>query len=125
VAAVALAVAGALGQLRLASAGILGAEPGSIPGVSGGDVDSVEVLDLVAGVGLAVMVLGGVLVALALLKRRAGDGPGDDPWGGHTLEWATSSPPPIGHFAALPEITSEAPVYDARHAAAGTTEASA
>ena len=93
--------------------------------MSAGDVDSVEVLNLVAGIGLAVMVLGGVIVALALLKRRSGDGPGDDPWGGHTLEWATSSPPPIGHFAVLPEITSEAPVYDARHAAAGTTEASA
>jgi heme/copper-type cytochrome/quinol oxidase subunit 1 len=125
VAAVCLAVAGAFGQLRVASAAILDAEPGSIPGVSGGDVDTVEVLDLVAGIGLAVTVLGGVLVALALLTRRAGDGPGDDPWDGHTLEWATSSPPPIGHFAALPEITSEAPVYDARHAAAGTTEAPA
>ncbi len=124
-AAVPLAIAGTLGQVRLATADLLGAEPGTIPGVSGGDVDTVEVLDLIAGIGLAVMVLGGVIVALALLKRQSGDGPGDDPWGGHTLEWATSSPPPIGNFAALPEITSEAPVYDARHAAAGTTEASA
>ena len=41
--------------------------------------------------------------------------PGDDPWSGHTLEWATSSPPPAGNFASLPEITSEAPLYDARH----------
>ena len=40
--------------------------------------------------------------------------PGDDPWSGHTLEWATSSPPPAGNFASLPEITSEAPLYDAR-----------
>jgi heme/copper-type cytochrome/quinol oxidase subunit 1 len=66
------------------------------------------------------------VVALALAGRRRGDGPGDDPWDGHTLEWATSSPPAVGHFATLPEITSEAPVYDARHAAAAeTTEASA
>ena len=41
--------------------------------------------------------------------------PGDDPWTGHTLEWATSSPPPVGNFASLPAITSEAPLYDARH----------
>jgi heme/copper-type cytochrome/quinol oxidase subunit 1 len=124
VAAVPLAIAGAFGQLRVAAGGF-GAETGVIPGVSSGDVDTVEVLDLVAGIGLVVMVVGAVLVALALLKRGSGADPGDDPWDGHTLEWATTSPPPIGHFAGLPEITSEAPVYDARHAAAGTTEASA
>jgi heme/copper-type cytochrome/quinol oxidase subunit 1 len=70
--------------------------------------------------------LGLVVAGLALTVRRRGDGPGDDPWSGHTLEWATSSPPAIGHFAELPAVTSEAPVYDARHAAAVTdsTEAS-
>jgi heme/copper-type cytochrome/quinol oxidase subunit 1 len=127
VAGVSLAVAGAFGQERTATAAIVAAEPGTIPGVSDGDVSTVEALDLVAGVGLAVMVFGGLLVGLALLTRRRADGPGDDPWAGHTLEWATTSPPPVGHFAELPEISSEAPVYDARHAAAGTdtTEASA
>jgi heme/copper-type cytochrome/quinol oxidase subunit 1 len=61
--------------------------------------------------------LGLVVAGLALALRRSGDGPGDDPWDGHTLEWATSSPPAIGSFASLPPITSEAPLYDARHAA--------
>jgi heme/copper-type cytochrome/quinol oxidase subunit 1 len=127
VAGVALAVAGAFGQARTADARTLTAESGTIAGVPAGDLDTVEVLNLVAGVGLAVMVLGGLLVGLALLARRRDGGPGDDPWNGHTLEWATTSPPPVGNFAELPEITSEAPVYDARHAAAGTetTEASA
>jgi cytochrome c oxidase subunit 1 len=41
---------------------------------------------------------------------------GDDPWGGNSLEWATSSPPPHHNFAALPPIRSERPVWDARHA---------
>jgi cytochrome o ubiquinol oxidase subunit 1 len=27
-----------------------------------------------------------------------------DPWGGRTLEWATSSPPPFYNFAMVPEI---------------------
>lgn len=127
VAGVALAVAGAIGQLRTADARTLTAESGTIAGVPAGDLDTVEVLNLVAGVGLAAMVLGGLLVGLALLARRPDGGPGDDPWNAHTLEWATTSPPPVGNFAELPEITSEAPVYDARHAAAGTeiTEASA
>ena len=39
--------------------------------------------------------------------------------GGAHPQWATSSPPPIGNFAALPEITSEAPLYDARYAPTG------
>jgi cytochrome c oxidase subunit 1 len=46
--------------------------------------------------------------------RRAGD----DPWEGHTLEWATSSPPPEHNFHELPPIRSERPVYDRRQAAA-------
>lgn len=114
VAAVPQAIAGlSYGQGRLVAGGA-----GS---VDAGDLETVEALNLVSGIGLAVVVLGGVVVALALLKPRSGDGPGDDPWAGHTLEWATSSPPAVGHFASLPEITSEAPVYDARHAAAAET----
>ena len=42
---------------------------------------------------------------------------GDDPWQGHTLEWATSSPPPPLNFEApLPPIRSYAPLLDLRHA---------
>jgi cytochrome c oxidase subunit 1 len=37
-----------------------------------------------------------------------------DPWGGNTLEWATSSPPPPHNFDALPPIRSNRPVFDAR-----------
>src|SRR5205085_490071 len=43
---------------------------------------------------------------------------GDDPWGGHSLEWATSSPPPEHNFHSLPPIRSERPVFDARQGAA-------
>jgi cytochrome c oxidase subunit I len=42
---------------------------------------------------------------------------GDDPWGGHTLEWATTSPPPRHNFAALPPVRSPNPVWDLRLAA--------
>ena len=72
-------------------------------------------LNTISAVGggiLALACAGFVLLVVAALRSR--DLPGDDPWGGHTLEWATSSPPPLGNFASLPEITSEAPLYDAR-----------
>ena len=48
------------------------------------------------------------------LRRRVPAG--DDPWLGHTLEWATSSPPPPLNFEApLPPIRSYAPLLDLRH----------
>jgi cytochrome c oxidase subunit 1 len=37
---------------------------------------------------------------------------GNDPWGGHTLEWWTTSPPPRHNFESLPSIRSYAPLYD-------------
>jgi cytochrome c oxidase subunit I len=40
---------------------------------------------------------------------------GDDPWGGHTLEWATTSPPPPHNFHSLPPIRSDRPVWDLAH----------
>ena len=47
---------------------------------------------------------------------RKGAPAGDDPWGGHTLEWATTSPPPPQNFdRPLPPIRSNRPVFDATH----------
>jgi cytochrome c oxidase subunit 1 len=40
---------------------------------------------------------------------------GDNPWDGHTLEWATTSPPPHHNFFTIPRIRSERPVWDANH----------
>jgi heme/copper-type cytochrome/quinol oxidase subunit 1 len=95
-------------------AGLLG-QPG-MPGTAPPDnADTIKALDTVSAIGGGVLALGSaafVLLVLAALRSR--DLPGDDPWSGHTLEWATSSPPPPGNFPTLPEITSEAPLYDAR-----------
>ena len=37
---------------------------------------------------------------------------GDDPWGGQTLEWATTSPPPVDNFATTPTVMSPEPLLD-------------
>jgi cytochrome c oxidase subunit I+III len=62
-------------------------------------------LNFLATSGAALM---GAAVTLFLLNvwfsRRRGVRSGDNPWGGPTLEWATSSPPPRYNFARLPTV---------------------
>jgi heme/copper-type cytochrome/quinol oxidase subunit 1 len=44
---------------------------------------------------------------------------GNDPWLANTLEWLTTSPPPVYNFGSLPRIRSERPLRDLRLAALG------
>ncbi|MEO8510867.1 MAG: cbb3-type cytochrome c oxidase subunit I, partial [Chloroflexota bacterium] len=73
--------------------------------VSGGSVL------IAASVGVFIV---NVIASVVLSRGRPA---GDDPWGGYSLEWATSSPPPHHNFTHLPPIRSERPVFDARQAA--------
>jgi cytochrome c oxidase subunit I len=54
--------------------------------------------------------------AVQTLRGRLGVVAGNDPWGGHTLEWATTSPPAHENFTEpLPPIRSQRPVWDLNH----------
>jgi heme/copper-type cytochrome/quinol oxidase subunit 1 len=73
--------------------------------------------NLVVSAGAAIVGLGLVVLLLDLVGSvlaRRGRAAGADPWGGQTLEWATTSPPPIHNFDALPEIRSGSPLLDLR-----------
>lgn len=77
-----------------------------------------SVLNLVSSCGAAVLAVSiAVFVVNMVLSLRARVPAPADPWGGQTLEWATSSPPPRFNFLALPPITSYAPLLDLRLAA--------
>jgi cytochrome c oxidase subunit 1 len=79
-----------------------------------------EALNLLSTVGSAVMGVSILAFLLAVIGafRRPMDQPAD-PWGGNSLEWWTTSPPPHHDFDSLPPIRSFRPVFDARQAAAG------
>lgn len=90
--------------------------------------DGFGLLNLLASIGAAFLAAGMtvfVVNVLWTLRRRhlgRAEPAGDDPWEGHTLEWATTSPPPRLNFPAdrpLPPVTSFAPLLD-RRAGGGT-----
>ena len=75
-------------------------------------------LNLVSSTGAGLLAVSTVPFLWNLyVSIRRGRPSGDDPWGGHTLEWATSSPPPDHNFTRLPPIRSDRPVFDERMAA--------
>ncbi len=43
----------------------------------------------------------------------------NDPWDGQTLEWATSSPPPVYNFASMIPVTSPRALWDAKYGSHG------
>ena len=70
-------------------------------------------LNAIATAGRWLMAIGAILffvdVAVSVYKRLPVPA---NPWGGYTLEWLTSSPPPEFNFEELPPIRSRRPVWD-------------
>jgi cytochrome c oxidase subunit 1 len=72
-------------------------------------------LNLVSSIGSGILGIAMVIFAYNfVVSLRRGKPAGPDPWGGYTLEWATTSPPPEHNFHSLPPIRSERPAFDAR-----------
>jgi cytochrome c oxidase subunit 1 len=62
-------------------------------------------LHLFSTIGSWILVVGLILIFLNLLKAlRKGEKAGDNPWGGSTLEWQISSPPPMNNFEKIPVV---------------------
>lgn len=98
----------AMGQALLFFLGsILVALPGYLTGL--GADDSVVPIGIA---GFALVAAGLAVFGLNFAARNATSD--DDPYGGHTLEWATSSPPPASNFETIPDIRSAHPLHDAR-----------
>jgi heme/copper-type cytochrome/quinol oxidase subunit 1 len=73
-------------------------------------------LNLVSTIGAFILALS-VLVFIwnVIASLRNGKPAGDNPWDAWTLEWATTSPPPVHNFDRLPPIRGRRPLWDLAH----------
>ena len=73
-------------------------------------------LNLVISIGgliqaVAILVFAWNLISSLFIGKKAGN----DPWDAWTLEWITSSPPPVYNFATEPVVHSRRPLWDLKH----------
>jgi cytochrome c oxidase subunit 1 len=80
--------------------------------------DGWQGLNTASTIGAFLIALGvAAFIANLIVSLRHRRPAGDDPWDGHTLEWATTSPPPRFNFHRLPPIRSHAPLFELREKA--------
>jgi cytochrome c oxidase subunit I len=73
-------------------------------------------LDLVVSIGGLIQGIAVLIFAYNfIVSYWRGNVAGDDPWDAWTLEWSTSSPPPVYNFEELPEVHSRRPLWDLKH----------
>jgi cytochrome c oxidase subunit I len=79
------------------------------------DVGNLQLYNVISTVG-SFLIAAGVLATIVNVLRslRHGAVAGPDPWKGNTLEWFTSSPPPVNNFDVVPRVRSAEPMKDIR-----------
>ena len=67
-------------------------------------------------IGAFIILVSFIIFVINLVKtlRQPATHPAD-PWDGFTLEWKTSSPPPVENFPELPVVRSRRPLWDEKH----------
>ncbi|MBI1967662.1 MAG: cytochrome c oxidase subunit I [Gemmatimonadetes bacterium] len=74
----------------------------------------VSTMNLVSTIGAFLIGIAALIFVYNMWRtRRHGAVAGDDPWGGATLEWSISSPPPPHNFDVIPTVASRLPRWSA------------
>lgn len=72
-------------------------------------------LNLLSTIGAFVFAAGVLLFLINLARSlRYGTPAGSNPWDAPTLEWSTSSPPPVYNFVTIPQVASRYPLWEDR-----------
>jgi cytochrome c oxidase subunit I+III len=70
-------------------------------------------LNLIESIGSYLLAVGLLMVIVNLaVSLFRGEAAGPDPFGGETLEWSTTSPPPPYNYPVIPRVTSAYPMWD-------------
>ncbi len=71
--------------------------------------------NLISSIGSYILALG-ILMSVYnfAVSYKKGKVSGPDPWKGNTLEWFTTSPPPVNNFDVVPRVRSVEPMRDIR-----------
>ena len=75
---------------------------------------STSAYNMISTIGAFTTGVGVIFFLLAVWRARHGKRAGNDPWLADTLEWYTTSPPPLHNFDSLPQVTSTRPLHDLR-----------
>jgi cytochrome c oxidase subunit I len=75
-----------------------------------------DVWNLIVSIGVVFQAAGILIFAGNLIwSYFRGKVATSDPWDAWTLEWSTSSPPPVYNFALIPSVRSRRPLWDLKH----------
>jgi cytochrome c oxidase subunit 1 len=75
-----------------------------------------DIWNLIVTIGVAFQAAGVLVFAANLVwSYFHGKRAGNDPWDAWTLEWSTSSPPPVYNYAHVPTVRSRRPLWDLKH----------
>ena len=75
-----------------------------------------DIWNLIVSTGVIFQAAGVAVWAFNVVRSYfKGKVAGNDPWDAWTLEWSTSSPPPVYNFATLPVVRSRRPLWDLKH----------
>jgi cytochrome c oxidase subunit I len=79
------------------------------------NVGHLQLYNLISTVGSFILAIGVLLTVINVVRSlKVGAVAGPDPWKANTLEWFTSSPPPVNNFDVVPRIRSVEPMKDIR-----------
>ena len=79
------------------------------------DVGSLATYNLISTIGSFILAVGILMTVINVMRSvKRGTIAGPDPWKANTLEWFTTSPPPLNNFDVIPRVRSVEPMKDIR-----------